>query len=428
MHVALRTLLTIATKMKYLRILGAMLALVSAGPAFAAEPETVKPEIQYVQFNGRWVVRLSFIKHPSGKVALRALTQTPGAPFDAASYLLADAEGKQIAVKPLPPTQPGLLNFVLLEPASPLKVEDHSLKILADKMFLVADGKTNALPETELKLTKQQIEGSKRHFERDQAFVTENSVELAGGSAGGTATIRLSVERNQFAGLDWAGFRVNGSADLALDGDDRDEFFNNISGELDFFAPLLIGENSANPRYSELSGHAKTESDQEFETTDGVAGVRFAIYPKDPVTRWLGTLFVPTNNHLGPLVIVGYDYAKNLAGDPDANAAASGINTERANHRLNGLLRWRVPLLENFDFSFLPALGGNYNVDLDLELKGVYNINAERFLDQSRASIQFSRTSTDRFKPAFVFTWARGKEAPTWKEINVLLAGLMVSF
>ena len=383
----------------------------------------------------RMVILINFLD-PEGVPGFEALDLTQGAPFDSRSYELTDEQGNPVPFQPVTDDlEEGILaSHIKLLPKDRLSPgTNYRLKIHEGVLvFKVKVGEhTQIVRNKELTYT---LEGEEfklnvDYFERERSGAGTRSVQLLGGSAGGVGSARLRFDKARFVGLNWLHFRLEGSADFALDTDDSGEYYNNVSGEMSFYTPIeLFPKSDTRRRYMELAMHAKTESDQEFTVTDGLMGVKCAIYPKDSLTRWLGTLFVPTNTHVGALLIVGYDYVQNLGGDATATAASSGIDTERADHRATALLRWRVPMLDNFDFSFLPALGGRYDLDLDLELKGVYDVQSDRFLDQSRISLQFTRVNEDRFKPSLVFTWARGKEAPTWKEVNALLAGLKLSF
>ncbi len=359
-----------------------------------------------------------------------------GAPYDSRSYELVDQQGNPVSFQPIvDDLEPGYLaSNVRLLPASQLDTaQTYKLTIKEGKLVFVltADGKTNIVQnaETQFTLVGSNFVENVNYFERESSAIRQNSFQLLGGSAGGVGTAKLTLDKSRFVGLDWVNARFEGSADFSLDNADKTKYFDNISGELSLYSPVELFKNDPiNRRYSELSIHFKTDSDQDFKTTDGLLGIQYGIYPKDPLTRWLGTLFVRTNTHAGALIVLGYDYAHNLAGGTSTNAIPLGINTDTADHRTTALMRWRVPVLQDFDFSFLPTLGGRYDLDLDLELKGVYDINARRFLDQSRVSLEFTRSNDVRFKPVFVFTWARGKEGPTWKEVNTLLAGMKISF
>jgi hypothetical protein len=131
------------------------------------------------------------------------------------------------------------------------------------------------------------------------------------------------------------------------------------------------------------------------------------------------------------LFVFGYDYAKNVHGDTAAVAASTGVNTAHGTHQGSAILRLRMPILRNQDFSFLPALGGKYNVDLEADLKGVYDSSASKFLDQSRVTLAFTyvgNAELDKHKPSLILSWQRGKEGPTYEQISSLLAGLRLSF
>jgi hypothetical protein len=423
------------------RLLPLLLALSTVPNIAAADADPVQYDAQYVQLTNEWAIKIRFLT-PLRKILPRALDTSKREPYEAASYELKDAQGSPISVTvDSAPADTPFVGSIFLKPATLLDGDKYTLTIKAKKLTFKLAGNPNPviLPAADTQVEVQGLKRNKAFFQKQEGFTSESSLELAGGSPGGIGSFRLLFQRLDEMEDFRLGMRLSGSADLTLDSDDREEFFNNVSGELSVLAMTgTPSETSVDPRYWELSLHAKTESDQSFDTTDGLVGLKFGIYPKDPITRWLGTVFVPTNNHIGPLIFAGYDYVHNLGGQPAASALANDINTGRADHRVAALLRWRIPLLERKEFSLLNVLDGTYNVDLDLELKGVYDINASEFMDQTRISVAFTRVGKrnvvlskpeeeSRFKPAFVFTWARGKEGPTWKEVNALLAGLKIS-
>jgi len=240
-----------------------------------------------------------------------------------------------------------------------------------------------------------------------------NSIELAGGSAGGTANLLYSKRIDNFLNHNWLNAELNLKGELTLNSKDRKDYFNHLEGGLNFFDAFPLWDG-----YSELGLHAKVESDQVFDQVDGLVGVQFA--------HRLGHFF--KIDRALPLFIVGYDYAHNLERDASLPPSASGIDTTKADNRVYGIARVRIPLARNYDFSFIPALGGKYDLDIDAEGKILYDINAEKFIDKSSISLVFRNTTKERFKPAFSFTWARGKESPTFEQVNAFLAGLKLEF
>jgi hypothetical protein len=355
------------------------------------------------------------------------LAITLGAPYDSRSYELTDPKGNPIPVTPTVEAGELLAGHIRLVPKeAPKPSEQYSFKVLPGK--LVFQVPVNGITVTETNagasfiLKGSDFQQNFDYFEREKAALRQSSFQLLGGSLGGVLTAKLILDQSRFLDVDWMNLRLEGDADITLSVGDRTNYFNNITGDLSLYRSFeFLG------RYSEIDVHGKTESDQTFEMTDVSAGARYALYPKDPITTTLGSIFVRTNDHAGALLILGYDYVKHAAGNSTIQTS-TGINTHEADNRASAILRWRVPVARDYDFSFLPALGGRYDLDIDLELKGVYDIEASHFLDQSRVSLQFTRAFQDRFKPAFVFTWARGKEAPTFREVSALLAGMKLSF
>jgi hypothetical protein len=124
----------------------------------------------------------------------------------------------------------------------------------------------------------------------------------------------------------------------------------------------------------------------------------------------------------------GSNYVRNIKGDASQVAASTGVDTENGTHQASATLRLRIPLLRDQDFSFLPALGGRYDADLEADLKGLYDSSAGKFLDQTRLTLALTYVGGGDLRPALTFTWARGKEGPTYQQISSLLAGIRLSF
>jgi len=401
-----------------------VLSLLASGTLFAEEgPVRIRasytPELEATP--PRMVISIKFqteVASNKWKNAEQILYRDKGFPYDSATYILKDSNGNPLKARPLVDSQAdAMLSKVDLLLAEPLNVKnEYELTVVGGNLVfkLPAGDFTNSTANLVLKGAA---------FERNTQRLEErakvsNKVEFLGGSAGGVSSIAITVDNSRFLGVDWMNLRLDGKADFTLVSKERTNFFNSISAEASFYRPFEI-----HGRYSEASFHARMESDQAFNIVDGLLGAQYAFFPKDPVSSWLSRVFVHTNVDVGPLFIFGYDYVHNLKGE----TGASKINTEQADHRASGLLRWRVPIANDYDLSF-PTLAGRYNIGVDFELKGVYDITAEKFLDQSWLSLVFERQNSDRFKPALVLTWARGKSAPTFQQVNALLAGLQLKF
>ena len=301
--------------------------------------------------------------------------------------------------------------------------KQYTLKILAGKLVFKMDKLIITNKETTCAIPTNQIGETNIEIQKENQGSGTNSITLAGGTPGGISSIRYTYRWDQFLNIEWLHIDFSAKADLTLDTKDKKDFFNNITSELSAYESF-----GSSVCYSELSVHGKTESDQSFRLTDGLLGVQYAIRPKDPVTSAISEVFVRKNNRAGPLFIVGYDYAHKISGDQSNVVASTDIDTGKADHRVGALVNWRIPITRNYDFSFVPALGGRYDLDCELEGKGFYDINAAKFIDQSWVSLVFRKSTDQTFTPAFTFTWARGKEGPTFQQVNALLAGIKLGF
>lgn len=404
--------------------------LLTLAPGFAAQDSPVDLRVSYssVTAQAKPMLVLEFYtkRGERWKRAVEILDASQGAPFDAASYELKDSEGTAITASPVPEALNGRLGdsiaFILQRKLDETK--DHTFKVLAGRLHFKVGGSNVVSAGTSLTIPKSRIGDINTVMDADKLGKSENSIELAGGNVGGIGSIRYRYSRYEFLNADWLNLELNAKADFTLSPDDREDFYNSVKAELNFFHALNLAPDAW---HAEFGVHARTESDQTFDLTDGLIGAQFAVRLDDRVTRRVGNLFTK-NDRATPLVILGYDYVQNLSGSDAAVVADTGIDTRRADHRVQALLRWRIPLARSYDFSFLGPLKGAYDLDLDLEAKGLYDINAEEFLDQSRVSLVFRQSSDKQFRPAFSFTWARGKEAPTFKQVSAFLAGMKLEF
>ena len=185
-----------------------------------------------------------------------------------------------------------------------------------------------------------------------------------------------------------------------------------------FYRPFRFAGN-----YSEFSLGGKAEADQTFDLVNAGLSAKWAWFIKNGITDRLGHIFVTDSANVPPLFIISYDYLENV------RQTNSAIANNDPHHRVAALLRYQLPIAKDLDLSALPALGGKYDLSVDFEIKGVYDSVSEKVHDQSWISLVFERpTGPDRFKPAFMFTWARGKAAPTFEQFNAFFAGAKLSF
>lgn len=416
--------------MKFLPALAIALLGFSAVTSYGEDPVKIVANAVPNLASKQTVIQITFMEKENGDwFAARVLDPTQGEPYQPTSYLLTESGGPAVTFTIQPPSGTFLQGNVKLSTILPLdENKDYDLKIIAGKLvFKVGTGNnTTIVQNSETTLTikgKQVADSNARVTSRSNSG---SSIALLGGTPGGVGTAKLVLDESHFAGSQWVGLRIEGSADFTLSSQDRSNYFNSIAGELSAYHvfPHVFD------RQVELSIHEKIQSDQTFKLVNNLAGAKFAVRPRDPFTAWLGRVFVSDNDRESALVFVGYDYAKNMSGSGSASAvaASTGIDTRKGSHQVTALLRLRIPIRRDQDLSFIPALGGRYDIDLESDIKGFYDSSAGRILDQSRISIAFTKADSTDFKPALLLSWERGKEGPTYQQISALLAGLRLNF
>jgi hypothetical protein len=408
--------------------LSLILAMVSLLNLRAAEPEILlKPEYVFRERANppRWIVSVRFwiVQDNKTNIAKRILVVTNGAPFEADTYQLVNkANNQPVILSPIPDLSSGpFISTLDLLPGAPLNNNDYELTIPANKIFFRFPGSQTNVPNREMKGT---ISGTniQVNLEHGNTNTFQQRIAFFGGTPGGVSSIDLTYRSREFLNVEWLNIDFSAKADFALSSRDRKEFFNSILGGATIWYPVPCGS-----FYSEAGLHEKLESDQEFDLVNNLLGVHYAVFPKFRITDWMSRVFVRDAVEVPPLVILSYDYAHNIKGDESSVAADTRVDTGKADHRFAALLRWRLPIAQDYNFSFVPPLGGRYDVDVDFEVKGMYDSSAEKFLDQSWISLNFTRRSQG-VKPSFSFTWARGKAGPTFEEVNALLAGVKLEF
>jgi hypothetical protein len=351
-----------------------------------------------------------------------------GSPFSPESYVLVDEKKETIPVTPvidkdtIEQDPPPLLRSITLYPAKDLSEKgSYSLTVKQGVLFFqVVDGsETNTVGNKETTLSisgEADVRPAQDYVEKRQTG--KSKVELGAGTPGGVGSIELVYDKSRFLHVDWMNLRVKGNADLTLSEADRADYFNSIVGEAMFYRPVRFANH-----YSELSVGGKAEADQTFNLVNAGVSAKWAWFVKNGVTDRLGHIFVKDAVSVPPLLVLSYDYLEN-ARDTDS---VSG--DDESHHRATALVRYQLPISKELDLSALPALGGKFDLSVDFEIKGVYDSTSEKIHDQSWISLVFEKSSgPDRFKPAFSFTWARGKAAPTFQQVSAFFAGLKLSF
>jgi hypothetical protein len=311
----------------------------------------------------------------------------------------------------------------------------YTLRILPKALYL--KGVTNAVPLNESENLDKPLANSKLALDEDflEPQTIQNRIEVLGGTAGGVASFQYRKDINNINDRSWLNASINLHGDFNFQAKDKADYFNSLVGEAKVFVPFkwsLPGSPATDlkrARYSEFDIHARFESDQTFENADRLLGVSLGTFTKDPISKFLGRYLLlngrkTTEASVSPMLIFGYDYAKNLITDP---AATNRLDTHEGNHRVFGTLYWSLPLGREVNLGFA-GIQKSVDVDALFELHGIYDFHAEKFLDQSRISLNASPHAIDKPRLVYSLSWERGKAGPTFKDVQTVLAGLKVNF
>lgn len=277
----------------------------------------------------------------------------------------------------------------------------------------------------------------------DETFVKprgrQNKFAIHGGTGGGVGSFLYTYRASKINGRDWLNAEAELKGDFNFQSNNKQKYFNNMVGEVKLVAPFKWylpgtkeGEKIAKSRYSEVDVHFRMESDQTFANADKIIGASIGTYLKDPISKML-TAYYPLNGFtkateppVSPLLIVGYDYASRVTTDKNPSNVPA-IDTHDGNNRLRALLYWSMPFGRQLD---LGLIGITRRVDVDtlFEVGGIYDFRVQKFLDQSRISLNLSPSTASQTRMVYSLSWERGKAAPTFKDVNAILAGLKVSF
>lgn len=277
----------------------------------------------------------------------------------------------------------------------------------------------------------------------------ENKIEFLGGEGGGDTSIRYSL--NQKFGDSGLHLRLLGTADFNFQSENRDNYFNSLVGEVGLNYPFLCcgsvsDVNWTKKRYVELSLLGRVESDQKLDNADGVVGASFAIFTKDPISGAISrffakkvpvedkdgkTVMVPARAVVSPLIVIEYNYVREMEGDED-EAEAQKVDTEDGNNRVKGTFHWSLPIAQDVDLSNIPLVGSMLDMPVDadilFQIALQYDFNEEEFFDQSTIAINFTPDIDLGIKPSLTFSWARGEAPPVFEDFNAFLAGLKMAF
>jgi hypothetical protein len=370
-------------------------------------------------------VRLKILDAQTNQVEV--LLTEKGFPFDSDTYDFRTDNGRIIKLRPRSVSK-NLVSQLTLIPVTPLlSGSGYTLDVPAGKLYFLVNGVEIPGPAFHAVIPADLAMIS---FKYAQPDLVEKKISLMGGNVGGVAALHLAARQTHFLEVPWLNVDLVGDAQITLDPKQSTNFFNHIEGEVRAWYPV-----NQWGRHGEFFLHSKLESDERFENIDSLFGGGLAFFTKDPVSKYLSRLFTK-DTIVTPLIIVGYDYVHELKDD-----AAKNIDSGENSSRLTALLRWQLPVARSLTLGSFGETEYVFDIDVDFELKGIYDTRAGKFLDQSWITLELTpkNKAKEGQKPggegaakavrtSITFTWARGKAGPNFDQINALLAGLKVQF
>jgi hypothetical protein len=221
--------------------------------------------------------------------------------------------------------------------------------------------------------------------------------------------------------------------DIDLLSKDNESYFNSIVAKLSAFQLSLwkATESFQGAYFVGLEG--SFESDKDFDTIDGAAGVAFKAHVKNPLTTFLHDAILDATSTrrdetgqlvpgrmldagVAPLFSLNYDYVTHVK---------HSDNTRSGSHRFKGGFTWDWPLARKFN---VPLLSSDFDADLLVTLEAIYDVEMAVVRNNSKIVLDLHqrRAKDDGF--SFTISYERGKATPTFQNVETLLAGIKVSF
>jgi hypothetical protein len=271
-----------------------------------------------------------------------------------------------------------------------------------------------------------------------KTFAYENKVAIGAGGHGGTASLswRLFVhdDPTDYATYDSWRLEFSAEADLNFPSKSRHDFFDQVHAEGNYFWSNRWGKSGDAWRlYADLGAHGLLEADQSFDNIDGGGGALLRWTLGNPLTDYLANSLPDHPNPLlgphhvlvvSPMFSVGYNYVSHIKQDTAADAG---------NNRLDATFFWRWPLAREMKWQRMLGVNASYDLDLRIELGGVWDLDRGDVHDMSRISLELAPTerlpdadATDL--PTITITYGNGEISPRYEHIQEWLAGFKYAF
>lgn len=221
-------------------------------------------------------------------------------------------------------------------------------------------------------------------------------------------------------------------ADVDLLSEDNESYFNSIVAKLSAFQLSLWKANESFQGAYFIGLEGSFESDKDFDTIDGAAGLAFKAHVKNPLTTFLHNMILDATSTrrdengqlvygrmldagVAPLFSLNYDYVTHIT---HTNGTRSG------SHRLKGGFTWDWPLARKFS---VPLLSADFDADILITCEVIYDVDMAVVRNNSKIVLDLHqrRAKDDGF--SFTLSYERGKATPTFQNVETLLAGIKVS-
>jgi hypothetical protein len=214
---------------------------------------------------------------------------------------------------------------------------------------------------------------------------------------------------------------------------DNESYFNSIVAKLSAFQLSLWKATESFQGAYFVGFEGSFESDKDFDTIDGAAGLAFKAHVKNPLTTFLHDVILDATSTrrdetgeliagrmldagVAPLFSLNYEYLTHVK---------HSDHTKSGNQRLVGGFTWDWPLARKVSVPFLTA---DFDADLLLTLEAIYDVDMAVVRNNSKVVLDLHqrRAKDDGF--SFTLSYERGKATPTFQNVETLLAGIKVAF
>jgi hypothetical protein len=329
--------------------------------------------------------------------------------------------------------QGGTVSAINLVPKAILKIDyKYSVEFTqADFLQPASPGFVHATEKDDLSVPATEL---KAEVDYIHMRTLENKVELKQGDHLGAASFSYSYRSYQpgSGGGTIRFFETSIKGDVDLLSEDNESYFNSIVAKISAFQLRLwkASESFQGAYFVGLEG--SFESDKNFDTIDGAAGLAFKAHVKNPLTTFLHDAILDATSTrrdengrlvngrmldagVAPLFSLNYDYVTHVT---KSNSTRSG------SHRLKGGFTWDWPLARKFN---VPLLNSDFDADMLISFEAIYDVDMAVVRNNSKIvlDVRQRRANDDGF--SFTLSYERGKATPTFENVETLLAGIKVS-